>query len=108
LGLMASVNSVDVNRDVLIYIVKIIEATRNHPDIKLGSSPRGSLSLMHLAKSYALLNNRDYVTPSDVKTVADPSLNHRIILNASSMVKGIKAQEVIKEIVDKVPVPVEA
>ena len=108
LGLMAAVNSVDVNRDILIYIVKIIEATRNHPDIKLGSSPRGSLSLMHLAKSYAILNNRDYVTPSDVKTVAESSLNHRIILNASSLVKGIKAQEVIKEIVDKIPVPVEA
>jgi len=107
LSLMESINPIHVHKDILTYIVKIIEATRNHPDIKLGSSPRGSLSLMHLAKTYALLSNRDYVTPLDVKNIAVAALNHRIILHPSSLVKGIKPQEVIKEIIEKVPVPVE-
>jgi MoxR-like ATPase len=62
---------------------------------------------MHLAKSYALLNSRDYVTPADVKTVAGPALDHRIILNPGSLVKGIKPQEIIKDILEKIPVPIE-
>jgi MoxR-like ATPase len=106
-SLMASVNAIHVNKDILGYIVRIIKATRTHPDIKLGSSPRGSLSLMHLAKAYALLNNRDYVIPSDVKAIAVPALNHRIILYPSALVKGTKPQETVKEILEKTVVPVE-
>ncbi len=106
-SLMESANAISVHKDILSYIVKIVEATRNHPDIKLGSSPRGSLSLMHLSKTYALLNNRDYVTPLDVKNIASAALNHRIILYPSSLVKGVKPQEIIRDILEKVPVPVE-
>jgi MoxR-like ATPase len=103
LALMASVNAIHVNKDILGYIVRIIKGTRTHPDIKLGSSPRGSLSLMHLAKAYALLHNRDYVIPSDVKDIAVPALNHRIILYPSALVKGTKPQELVG-ILDKTPV----
>ena len=107
LSLMASVNAIHINKDILGYIVRIIKYTRTHPDIKLGSSPRGSLSLMHLAKAYALLHNRDYVIPSDVKSIAIPALNHRIILYPSALVKGTKPQETVQEILEKTAVPVE-
>ncbi len=108
LHLMEQANSVHVHKDILGYIVKITEATRNHPDIRLGASPRGSLAVMHLAKSYALLNSRDYVTPADVKNTAVPALNHRIILHPGSLVKGTKPQQVVSEIIEKIPVPTEA
>ncbi len=106
LTLMDKANQININKDLLAYIVKIIASTRQHPDIKLGASPRGSLALMHLSKAYALLDNRDYVVPSDIKNVAIPALNHRIILYPNSMVRGAKSQEIIKEILEKVHVPV--
>ncbi|MDD5155923.1 MAG: MoxR family ATPase [Candidatus Omnitrophica bacterium] len=107
ISLMESVNAVHVHKDILSYIVKIVEATRNHQDIKLGSSPRGALSLMHLAKTYALLNSRDYVTPADVKNIVVSALNHRIVLFPSSLVKGVKPEEIVNDILEKVPVPIE-
>ena len=107
LSLMDKANQININKDLMAYIVKIINATRQHPDLKLGASPRGSLALMHLSKAYALLNNRDYVVPSDIKNVAGPALNHRVILYPNSLVKGAKPQEIIKEILEKIPVPVE-
>ncbi|MFH1677992.1 MAG: MoxR family ATPase [Candidatus Omnitrophota bacterium] len=106
-SLMDKVNKVTINRDLLGYIVKIVNATREHPDVKLGSSPRGSLALMRLSKAYALLNNRDYVVPSDIKSIAIPALNHRIILYPNSLVKGVKPQVIIKELLEKIDVPVE-
>jgi MoxR-like ATPase len=106
ISLMEKVKYIYINRDILTYIVKIINATRQHPDVKLGASPRGSLALMHLSKSYALLNNRDYVVPSDVKSIAPPALNHRIALHPTSLVKGIKPQKIIQDILNEVPVPV--
>ncbi|MFH1338753.1 MAG: MoxR family ATPase [Candidatus Omnitrophota bacterium] len=106
LTLMEKANLININKDLLAYIVKVIGATRQHPDIKLGASPRGSLALMRLSKAYALLDNRDYVIPSDIKTVAVPALNHRIILYPNSLVRGAKPQEVVKEILEKVHVPV--
>lgn len=107
LSLMESINKVHVHKDILSYIVKIVEVTRDHQDIKLGSSPRGSLAMMHLSKTYALLNNRDYATPTDVKNIAVAALNHRIVLFPSSLVKGVKSEEVISEVLEKVPVPIE-
>ncbi|MBU0549576.1 MAG: MoxR family ATPase [Candidatus Omnitrophica bacterium] len=106
LSVMNKVDNIHINKDLLTYIVRIINATRQHPDIKLGASPRGSLSIMRLSKAYALLNSRDYVVPSDIKDITIPSLNHRIILYPASLVKGIKPQEVIQDILNKVPVPV--
>jgi MoxR-like ATPase len=106
LTLMDKANQININKDLLAYIVKIIGSTRQHPDVKLGASPRGSLALMHLSKAYALLDNRDYVVPSDIKNVAIPALNHRIILYPNSIVRGAKSQEIIKEILEKVHVPV--
>ncbi len=105
-SLIQKSNDIHVNRDMLSYIVKIVAATRNHQGIKLGSSPRGSLALMRLAKAWALINNRDFVSPNDVKDISVHALNHRIGLHPSLVVKGIKPHDVVKEIISKVPVPV--
>ena len=106
LSLIDKANWINIDKDLITYIVKIINATRQHPDVKLGASPRGSLALMHVSKAYALLNNRDYVVPSDIKNVTIPTLNHRLILYPNSLVKGANPQEILNEILEKVPVPV--
>lgn len=107
LTLMEKTNQVNINKDLIAYIVKIVNATRQHADVKLGSSPRGSLALMRLSKAYALLDSRDYVVPSDIKDITMPALSHRVILYPNALAKGTKPQEVIKEILNKIPVPVE-
>ena len=107
LSLIDKANKININKDLIAYIVKIINATRQYSDVKLGASPRGSLGLMRLSKAYALLNNRDYVIPSDIKNIAIPALNHRITLYPNSVVRGAKPQEIIIDILKKIPVPVE-
>ena len=91
---------------VTSYIVRIVEATRNHPDIKLGSSPRGSIALYKLSRAYALSRGRSYVLPDDVKYLAPFVLGHRIILTHSAAVGKKLAAEIIKSIVKDIAVPV--
>ncbi len=107
LSLTQEAEKVEINKDLLAYIIKIINATRQHPAVKLGASPRGSLAMMRLSKAVAFINKRDYVVPSDIKNIAIPALNHRIILYPNSLVQGTRPQEIINEILDKIPVPVE-
>lgn len=106
LRLMEKANNIHITKELLAYIVRIINATRQHPDVKLGASPRGSLALMRLSKAHALLENRDYVIPSDITAIALAALNHRITLFPASLVKGIKPQEILEDIINKVPVPI--
>ncbi|HET9475879.1 MAG TPA: MoxR family ATPase [Dehalococcoidia bacterium] len=105
LGLQAAVREVYV--DVLIqqYIVSVAEATRSHPSVYLGASPRGSLALQRLGQAKAIIDDRDYVLPDDVKALAYPALGHRIILNAQSRVKGTTAAQVVEEVLNEIPVP---
>ena len=97
----------DVYVDVLIkqYIVALMDATRNHDSVYLGASPRGSLSLQRLGQARAFLDDRDFVQPDDVKTLAYPALGHRIILNAQARVKGLSAARVVEECLERLPVP---
>lgn len=85
------------------YIVKVVQATRNHPDIALGASPRGSLGLMKTSKALAGLEGRDFVIPDDVKTLAGPTLAHRLMLKPETYLKGKTAEEVIDEVLNQVP-----
>src|SRR5574341_2049862 len=105
LGLQAAVREVYV--DVLIqqYIVSVAEATRNHSSVYLGASPRGSLALQRLGQAKAIIDDRDYVLPDDVKALAYPALGHRIILNAQARVKGVTAAQVVAEVLNEIPVP---
>jgi MoxR-like ATPase len=87
------------------YIVDIVSATRSHPDVYLGASPRGSLALFRASQALALLNGRDYVTPDDIKTLAEPVLAHRIMVTPSARINNVNATSVIHEILDTIPVP---
>ena len=105
--LSAQAKRVTVSRLMASYIVSLVTATRNHPDIKLGSSPRGSLALYHLSRAYALLQGRNYVLPDDVKYLAPFVLGHRIILTHAAKTEKKQPLELIRGIVRDVVVPVE-
>ena len=87
------------------YIGMIVEATRQHHSIYLGSSPRGSLALYRGSQSRALLMRRDYVTPDDIKALAVPVLAHRLILPSTDGSKDRSGRASIQEILNTVPVP---
>jgi MoxR-like ATPase len=87
------------------YIVSIVEATRHHDDIALGSSPRGSLSLFRGAQALALIRGREFVLPDDVKELAVAVISHRVIVSAAARMRGIHPREVIARIVEEIPVP---
>ncbi len=87
------------------YIVTIISATREHPDIALGASPRGSLFLFRGAQALALIRGRDYVLPDDVKELIVPIMRHRIIVSAAARMRGVDPAIIMNEIADSIPVP---
>ena len=87
------------------YIVDLVEATRRHDDIYLGASPRGSLALYNASRAWAALQGRDFVTPDDVKDLAEPALAHRVIVSPSARMKGIDSRAVVRELLGIVPVP---
>ncbi|MGC9149264.1 MAG: AAA family ATPase [Sulfolobales archaeon] len=99
------VKKVHVENNVMRYISLITQATRNHPMIKLGASPRGAIALYLLSKAEALIRGRDYVTPDDVKYVAVPALSHRIILRPEAILSGIRPEKIIEEIIERVDIP---
>jgi MoxR-like ATPase len=88
------------------YIVRIVDATRNHPDVYLGGSPRASIMLLRAARAYAAADERDYVIPDDVKLLCVPGLAHRIIVTADAVMTGRSASVVIQEVLAQVEVPV--
>lgn len=100
-----SVQQVHVEENLMKYIAEIIHETRNNPSLFLGASPRASVALLNSSKAFAAINGRDFVTPEDVKFVASPVLRHRIMLTPDKEMEGITADDVIKQIVDKVEVP---
>ncbi len=97
----------DIYVDDLIkdYIVSLVIATRHHEDVYLGASPRGSLSLYRASQAHAAIRGRDYVTPDDVKALAEPVLGHRLIINPAARIRNIQASAVINDILGAVPVP---
>jgi MoxR-like ATPase len=105
LMLQETVKKIYVDDLVKQYIVTLVEATRHHELIFLGSSPRGSLALFRAAQARALLQGREFVLPDDIKALAEPALAHRSLLSTGgrSSAKGIRA--IIAEILDTVPVP---
>ena len=100
-----SLEQVEVAPDLVHYIVAIIGATRGHPQIQVGASPRGGLALIQLARAQALLAHRDFAIPDDVKNVAVPALAHRITLRPELWVRQVKSDDVIASLLATVPVP---
>ena len=99
------VELVHIDKDLERYIADIVGRTRSHSSVEVGSSPRGSLAILKLAKAQAWLDRRDYVLPDDVKAVAVPALNHRMILTADNWLRGTKPESIVEDILGKVPVP---
>ena len=87
------------------YIVGLVNATRKHPDVYLGASPRGSLALYKTGQARAAALGRDYVIPDDIKALALETLAHRLIISPSARIKNVDPRAVIQEILDSIPVP---
>ena len=84
----------------------LADATRHHSAVKVGCSPRGSLTLFRIAQSRAFVEGRDYAVPEDVKAVAVPTLAHRLALETKAKYSGVLKEDVVREILDSVPVGV--
>jgi len=100
-----SVEGVSVHEDVLRYVVSLAAATRNHPQLVVGASPRAELDLVQLARARALLNGRDFVLPEDVKGLAVSALGHRITLRTEMLVRSLHGTDVVEQLLRRVPVP---
>jgi len=87
------------------YIVSLVDASRHHPDVYLGASPRGSLALFKTAQARAAILGREYVIPDDVKALAEATLSHRLIISPAARIKNVDPREVVKELLASVPVP---
>ncbi len=87
------------------YAVRLAAATRNHPHVRVGVSPRGVIALTRAACAYALIDGRGWILPEDLKALAEPVFAHRILLTPDAQVRGITATEVLHEAVASVPVP---
>jgi MoxR-like ATPase len=107
LAMQRAVRRVRVEASIRDYIISLIRATRTHAAVELGASPRGSLYLYHGVQAFAALHGRDYVLPDDVKHLAPYIMTHRLIIGAQTRLRGRNAQQIVREIVDSVPVPVE-
>jgi len=107
LKLQKECREVHVAADVEEYIINLIHATRKHPAVELGASPRAMLAMYNAAQAYAALKGRTFVTPDDIKYLMNPVLTHRIIPKSESRLRGQKAEQTLKEIRDQVFVPVE-
>jgi MoxR-like ATPase len=100
----AAVKDIHVAAQVKSYVVAIVNATRSHPDVYLGASPRGSLALARASAAFAMLQGRVFVLPDDVKQLAAPTLSHRLILQPQARLKDLAATTVIAEVLASVPV----
>jgi len=105
LDLRRSLDQVHVGDDVLGYIVRLLTATRQHPKVTVGASPRGGIALTGLARGQALLEGRDYVTPEDVKAVAVPALAHRLVLRPELWVHRITGEDIVTGLLAEVATP---
>jgi MoxR-like ATPase len=100
-----AIRQVYVDDLIKAYIVDLVTTTRDHPDIYLGASPRGSLALFLASRAWAALEGRDYVVPDDVKRLAEATLAHRLIISPSARIKNVTPRQVIDEAIKHTPVP---
>lgn len=100
-----AVREIYSNYDIKQYIVNLVTATRSHPDVYLGASPRGAIALFRTAQANAALEGRDYVIPDDIKAMAESTLAHRIIMGPSARIKEISSRSVVQQILASIPIP---
>lgn len=105
LAMRESVEQVTVHDDVLHYVVSLAAASRSHPQVVVGASPRAELDLVQLARARALLFGRDYVIPEDVKALAIPVISHRISLKPEMWVRSVHGSDIVEQLLQRLPVP---
>ena len=105
LQIQATVEHVHASEAIERYIVSLTAATRQHTQVQVGVSPRGSLALYQLTRAHAMIQGRDFVLPDDVKTMAPAALAHRLLLKPELWVRGIHAEDVIRDILERTPIP---
>jgi MoxR-like ATPase len=105
LEMRQSLESVEISPDLLDYVMAIVNATRRDAQVQVGASPRGGLALVQLARGQALLNQRDYVIPDDIKQVAVPALAHRVTLKPELWVRQVSSDDVVGRLLNSVPTP---
>ena len=105
LAAQEEIKNVHVDDLIKEYIVALVTASRKHPDVYLGASPRGALALYKAGRAWAALDGRDYVIPDDIKALAQPTLAHRVIISPSARIKNVDARAVVDEILRSTPVP---
>jgi MoxR-like ATPase len=104
-AMQAGVEEIKAGADVVDYVVSIVEATRRHPSLQIGASPRGGLALLRAARARAALEDRAFATPTDVKTLATAVLAHRLVLRTDAWVRGVREEDVVEECLGEVPTP---
>ncbi|MFW5744129.1 MAG: AAA family ATPase, partial [Spirochaetota bacterium] len=104
--LQEQVVEVHVDQDVMDYVSGLIEASREHQNVRIGVSPRGTLALYKASQALAALRGRDYVIPEDVKELCRPVFSKRIILTSQAVIRGVSVDSVITSLLDSVPTPV--
>jgi MoxR-like ATPase len=105
LAMQASLEEVHVDRSIGEYAVALVGATRGDAQLSVGSSPRGTLALIKLARAKAVLAGRDFITPDDVRAIAVPALSHRVVLRAEAWARRISPTDVVRKVIDRVPAP---
>ena len=105
LAMQRAVEQVHADTAILRYAVDLVTATRESPQLQLGSSPRGTLALLKLARAGAALDGRDFVTPDDIKRIALPALAHRVMLRPELWIQRVAAEDVVRDCLDSCPVP---
>jgi len=105
LAAQEAVKQIYVDDLIKEYIVSLVTATRRHPDVYLGASPRASLALYKTGRARAAVLGRDYVIPDDIKALAEPTLAHRLIISPSARIKNVDPRAVVEETLNSVPVP---
>ena len=104
-GFKSIIEKIHIKDELIDYIAKISHATRNHGSIFLGASPRASLAILRSSKALAALSGRNFVTPDDIRRVANPVMNHRVILTPEKEMEGITTDDIIAEITQNIEVP---
>jgi MoxR-like ATPase len=103
--LRASLQTITVNDDLLAYIVDIVRKSRAHESVLVGAGPRATQALLLAARALAAISGRDYATPDDIKTMATPVLEHRLILRPEYEIEGLTAREVVHKLLEEIAVP---
>jgi MoxR-like ATPase len=104
-ALRLGVHEIETDRNILSYIIAIVQATRSFPSLSLGASPRAAVMMLHAAKALALLRGSPYVRPDEVQSVVRPTLRHRVLLTPEAQIEGLSADDCLETLLKQVPVP---